>query len=255
MAYVVTFSLSCSFLAAVTLIPMLSARFLKYRPVSNGPAGRLAVVYSLRETFLRRSEEIYGRLLEKALRHRRQVVLTVLGLFLVSFVLVRFIGVELMPAADESEVRVNLEMAVGTRMEIVDQVTRTVEEIVRRQVPEMVSMLTRVGSGGEHTASLQITLVPKSERQRSSEDVANALRRPLGGLPGVTVRTRAGQGLFLLRMGAGQSDNVSVEIRGYDLKTGHQLAQQVERAIQQAPGITDTKISSQEGESGAGGAH
>ena len=118
-------------------------------------------------------------------------------LFVVSVVLVRLIGVELIPAADEGEVRIDLEMAVGTRLEIVDQATRAVEDIVRGEVPEMVSMLSRAGGGGwrsrgGHTAQVRVTLVPKGERSRSSEDVANQLRRSVGSIPGLTARTRAG---------------------------------------------------------------
>jgi HAE1 family hydrophobic/amphiphilic exporter-1 len=167
-------------------------------------------------------------------------------------VLVRFIGVELIPAADEGEVRIDLEMAVGTRMEIVDQATRVVEDMIRRDVPEMVSMLSRSGGGGwrgsgSHTAEVRITLVPKNERSRSSEQVANDLRRSLQGIPGLTVRTRAGQGLFLLRIGSSSSDRVSVEIRGYDLATAQELALKVNQVIQDVPGITDTRISREEG--------
>ncbi|MDZ7375405.1 MAG: efflux RND transporter permease subunit, partial [candidate division KSB1 bacterium] len=57
----------------------------------------------------------------------------------------------------------------------------------------------------------------------------------------------AGQGLFILRMGSSAGDNVSVEIRGYDLKTAHELAQRVEQVVKRVPGITDTKISREEG--------
>jgi HAE1 family hydrophobic/amphiphilic exporter-1 len=175
-------------------------------------------------------------------------------LFVISVFLVRFIGVELMPAADEGEVRVSLEMAVGTRLEIVDQATQTVERIVRQEVPELTSMLARVAggggfgsAGGGHTAEVRITLVPQKDRQRSSEQVANDLRKKLMGLPGVTIRTRAGQGLFILRMGSSQGDNVNIEIRGYDLKVAHELAQRVEQIVQKVRGITDTKISREEG--------
>ena len=93
-------------------------------------------------------------------------------------------------------------------------------------------MLCRVGGGGwrsrgGHTAQVRVALLPKNERSRSSEEIANTLRRLLQGIPGLTVRTRAGQGLFLLRMGSSSTDNVSVEIRGYDLKTAHELSLKV----------------------------
>jgi HAE1 family hydrophobic/amphiphilic exporter-1 len=116
----------------------------------------------------------------------------------------------------------------------------------------MVAMLTQVGGGGYqssggHTANLRVKLVPKKERKRSSERVANDLRRVLSRIPGVTIRTRQGQGNFLLRRVQGSSDNIRVEIRGYDLTKAQMLAQQVNAAVKKVPGITDTRISREEG--------
>jgi len=253
MAYVVSFSLLCSLIVALTLIPMLSSRFLHYRPADQETGGGwLQKIYAVSEGTFRRVEDQYGNLLQWALNHRKIVVAVTGILFVISIVLIRFIGVELMPAADEGEVRVELEMAVGTRMEVIDQAAQVVENIVRNEVPEMISMLSRIGGGGfrssgGHTARIQVTLAPKNQRNRSSEQIANDLRKSLQGIPGVTIRTRAGQGLFLLRMGSSTTDNVSVEIRGYDLKTAHELALKVEQVVQAVPGITDTKISREEG--------
>lgn len=254
MAYVVSFSLLCSLIVALTLIPMLASRFLRYQPMEHYQGESwLHRIYAVSEETFRQIEEQYKQILKWSLTHRRLVLLLTAGLFVVSVILIRFIGVELMPASDEGEVRVNLEMAVGTRLEIIDQAAQTVERIVQREVPEMTSMVARVAgggwgsAGGGHTAELRIALVAQKDRRRSSEQIANDLRRKLVGLPGVTIRTRAGQGLFILRMGSSAGDNISVEIRGYDLKVAHELAQRVEQIIKRVPGITDTKISREEG--------
>jgi HAE1 family hydrophobic/amphiphilic exporter-1 len=253
MAYVVSFALLCALIVALTLIPVLASRFLRLRASDNpGRDNRLHRVYSWSEESFRRLEQRYSRTLVWALGHRKTVLLGVSGIFVVSLVLIRFIGVELMPAADEGEVRVSLEMGVGTRLDVVDQTTRTVEEIVQREVPEATTVLSRVGGGGwrasgGHTAEISIDLVPRSERRRSSEQIANDLRRSLSGLAGVTIRTSAGRGLFVLRMGASSGNNVSVEMRGYDLETAQKLTQQVDAAVRTVPGITDTRISREEG--------
>lgn len=253
MAYVVSFSLLCSLLVAVTLIPMLTSRFLRYQPAThNKNESRLHRIYSRSEELLLLIEAQYARLLEWSLNHKKNIVFSFAGVFLISVFLVRFIGVELMPSADEGEVRVNLEMAVGTRLEVLDQAARTVEDIVEREVPEMETMYSQIGGGGfmsagNHTAEIRVNLVSRGERKRSSEDIANVLRKKVTGLPGVTARPRAGQGLFLLRMGTTSGNTVSIEIRGYDLEVAHQLARQVDERVQKIDGITDTKISREEG--------
>jgi HAE1 family hydrophobic/amphiphilic exporter-1 len=253
LAFVVAFSLLCSLVVALTLVPMLSARFLRFRGAKEGGSRRgLGRIYDASEAAFKAVERGYGRLLRRALDHRRTVVLSALALFIGSLLLLPTIGVDFMPAADEGEVRVDLEMAVGTRLEVMDQMTRSVEDIVRAQVPELQSILVSVGGGGwrasgGHTARIRATLVPQSERSRSSEEIANALRPVLSSLPGVTVRTRAGQGLWILRMGQGDGDNLSLEIRGYDLDTARELAQRVREAVAGIAGVSDARISREEG--------
>jgi len=239
---------------ALTLIPMLASRVLHFSVTSavTPRTGHLTRLYELSERGFKRLESAYGHLLQRALSHRRLVLVTMVVLFGLALISLRWIGVELMPATDEGEVRIDLELAVGTRLEIVEQAARMVETVVQQQVPEMVSLMARIAGfgfrgGGSHTAEIRIVLVPRKARQRSSEEIANTLRRALTGIPGVRIRTRAGQGLFILRMGASSGDNVSVEIRGYDLATATELARQVDALIRQVPGITDTKVSREEG--------
>ncbi len=142
-----------------------------------------------------------------------------------------------MPAADEGEVRVNLEMEVGSRLELVDGKAKYIEEIVRAAVPEAASMVASVGGSSwrgtsGNTADIRVALKPKSERQRSSEEIAMALRKKLANIPGMKIRTRAGQGLFLLRMGTGNADRLQIEVRGYDIDVAQRLALQVKKLIE-----------------------
>ncbi len=253
MAYVVSFSLLCSLIVALTLIPMLASRFLRFQSAQHyKDESRVHRIYASSEALFQRVQGQYSLLLAWALDHKKTILITAGALLVISILLIRLIGVELMPATDEGEVRISLEMAVGTRLEVVDQTTRTVEEIVKKNVPEAVSVLSYVGSGGwrargGHTAQVRITLVPRRERKRSSEQVANDLRSLLGTLPGVTCRTRAGQGLFILRMGASSESEINLEVRGYDLETAHLLAQRINEAVKAIPSVTDTRISREEG--------
>ena len=254
LAYVVTFSLLCSLVAAMTLVPMLAARFL--HPVSlEAGAGETLThrVFRVTGRFLAAAEEAYKRLLHAALRHRLWVVAGGFLLLAGSLAVVPLIGTELMPAADEGEVRVNVEMEVGTRLGVLDTAFEPIEAIVRREVPEAISIVTSLGGspwrgGGSYTGEMRIALKPQRERTRSSEEIANALRGKLSAIPGTTVRTRAGQGLFILRMVSGSSDKVEVDIRGYDLETADALARRVKEVVETVPGVTDAKASRESGQ-------
>jgi HAE1 family hydrophobic/amphiphilic exporter-1 len=70
LAYVVSFALLCSLVVALTLIPMLSSRFLHPRPAGQADAGGpLKRVYAASEKTLRTVERRYASLLKWALGH------------------------------------------------------------------------------------------------------------------------------------------------------------------------------------------
>jgi HAE1 family hydrophobic/amphiphilic exporter-1 len=242
LAYVVSFSLGCSLVVALSLVPMLAARLLP----QNTDRGRTPSKKENR--FFQRLEESYTGLLRFALNHRWLIIFLTLLVLAGSLSLSRFLGTELMPTTDEGEVRVYAEMEVGTRVEVVNELFEKIEAVVKREVPEIKNTVSYVGgtswrTSGSHTGQLRIALKPRAERTRSSEEISRVLRRSLSGIPGVTIRTRPGRGLFLLRMGTGHSERVEVEIRGHDLIKAEALSRRVQAVVDTVDGVTDTQIS------------
>ena len=84
--------------------------------------------------------------------------------------------------------------------------------------------------------------LPRSQRSRSSEEIATALRRHLQGIPGVVIRARAGGGFFFMR-GAGGQERVQVEVRGFDLEKSDALGQQVKKIVEGVRGVSDVRLS------------
>jgi HAE1 family hydrophobic/amphiphilic exporter-1 len=253
LSIVVSFSLLCSLAVALTVVPMLSARILPAAPTDDKFRhtfrGR---IFELSGRFFKALENGYKKLLHLALANRPFVVVIALLLLTASLMLIPYVGVELMPSTDEGEVRVEAEMQVGTRLGLLDEKFKVLEEIVRESVPEIKNVVTTVGGSrwhgsGGHTGQIRISLVPQSQRTRSSEQIADDLRVKLGSIPGIICRTRAGQGLFLLRLGTSGGDRVQVEIRGHDLEMADKLAAQVKDIVESVKGITDARISRESG--------
>jgi HAE1 family hydrophobic/amphiphilic exporter-1 len=249
LAYVVSFANLCGLFVALTMVPMLSSRLIRVAkpvdPQTRKPAERLVKFFL---DGFRRMEEGYRRLLHKALDHR-VIVLGITGLLLIgSLFLIRLVGTEFMPATDEGEVRVTVEMEVGTRLDVMNQKFLIVTGIVKREVPEMVSHEESFGGGGwrsgANSGNLTIKLKPRADRSRSSEEIAVDLRRKLANIPGVVIRTRAsgGQMMFGMRGGGGQ-ERLQVEIRGYDLSVSEALARRVKALVETVEGVTDTRMS------------
>jgi HAE1 family hydrophobic/amphiphilic exporter-1 len=255
LSYVVGFALACSLVVALTLVPMLTSRIpgpANNNVIDANPQNLRRKGYLLSGRFFKGLEGIYTDLLRFALNHRLVVIIGSLLLLIGSLRLIPYVGFEFMPAADEGEVRIYATAEVGTRLGILDETFKQIEAIVNKEVPETKNMETFIGSSGmhargSHTGQVRISLVPQAERLRSSEEISGILRRKLMDLPGVQTRTRAGQGLFIFRMGSQGGERIEVEVRGHDLETADILAEQVENAVQTVDGVTDTRVSRESG--------
>ena len=252
LAYVIMFSLFCSLLVALSLVPMLASRLLEAgtKETGRGWLGRLSARAG---DGLAALEDGYRGLLQLALRHRWLAVGGSAALLAASLLLVPYIGTEFLPPSDEGEVRVTGEMEVGTRLDLIDRQTRQLEQLVYAAVPETVSsVVTVVTSGTRGSAQAQgeirLSLTPAAERTRSNAQIAEDLRRRLdGSVPGMKIRTRAPQGQFLLERILAGEEGVTVEVRGFDLDTLALLAQRVADAIADVPGVTDVDVSREAG--------
>lgn len=254
LALVIIFALVCSLLVSLSLLPMLASRLLespeqvqrKRRAWIERLVGRSDVLFA-------RIESGYRTFLQSVLQHRVRTVLVAFSLLAASFLLLPFIGTEFLPPSDEGEVRVTGEMEIGTRLDMLDEQARKMERIVYDSVPEAVSSVISVGSSGWRPsdvskAQMRLALTPAAERERSNTDIARDLRRQLEGkIPGMTVRTRAPQGQFLLERILGGEEGLTIEIRGFDLETLDALAAQAGRSVEGVAGITDMEISERTG--------
>lgn len=260
LAAVVAFSLLCSLFVALTLVPVMASRLMKRHPEpSLKPDGRQlpraprhgAFFTSIGWVFAE-IEGAYRDILGAALNSRVLTLALLLTVGGATVLLMPRIGTELMPSADESEVRINLEMDVGTRILAIEDKMRIIEAIAAAEVPETRASVMNIGTSPYRpeagaTGELNLSLVPANQRTRSSAEVARDLRRSLADIPGGTVRTREGSGLFLLRVGSGGGEALSIEVRGFDLNILDQLASLVGQAIEDIPGITDVRLTREVG--------
>jgi HAE1 family hydrophobic/amphiphilic exporter-1 len=249
LAYVIIFSLICSLMVSLSLVPMLASRFLAPEGKAAGERGgwiqRLA---SAAEAFFNGLNSTYGDFLGWVLNHRTATILLAATALGGSLLLIPLIGSEFLPPSDEGEVRVTGEMTMGTRLDLVDRQTRQMEAIVQAAVPETVSSVVTVGAAGWRPdaaamGQINLALLPSAQRKRPNTEIANDLRRKLTGkIPGMEIRTRAPQGQFLLDRLLGGDEGLTVEIRGFDLDRLDALAKRVASVVTQVPGVTDVDV-------------
>lgn len=255
LSVVVIFSLAMSLFVAVTLVPVLCSKLLRLPVPADQRPGWAGRLFSWSERAMDALDEQYRRFLHVALEHRPTVLLVGAGLFVLALALLPRVGFELMPQTDEGEVNVDLELPVGTRIERTEAAIIRMEQLITQAVPESVMLVSNGGGGGfmggsTHRGSITVRLVPKTERTRSNEQIAQDLRRRLGNaLPGVAARARASGGNNMMNrmFTGGGSGRLALEIRGQDLDDARALAQRAKAMMEQTPGIADAQVGREEG--------
>jgi HAE1 family hydrophobic/amphiphilic exporter-1 len=254
MAMVVVFSLLCSLVVAVTLVPTLAARLLA-RParVDTGMLGRIA--QRLERGFVA-IESAYVRALRVVLHSRWLAIAASAVILLGAYRLMSSVQVELMPETDEGVVDLDFEMPVGTPVERTRDVVKELERRFHGVVkPEEISNIVSSAGpdnpyrpGGGHEGEVELTLVPVSQRDRGSPEIVAAMREAALGIPDIKVRIRQRTTNPLQRfMRGSQGERLVVELRGHDLDKSAALAKRVETVMKGVPGIADVRIGREEG--------
>ncbi|MCB9108443.1 MAG: efflux RND transporter permease subunit [Anaerolineales bacterium] len=176
-------------------------------------------------------------------------VLLAVGALAAGFYLVvgGFVGTEFFPQQDDGQIRISIEMPAGTNLETTDRAARQVENYVVNDVPEASGILTVVGTSGggggfggasrsANAATINLVLVDKEDRHRSTKQVVDDLRPLLQNIPEATVSVVLNSG-----PGGGGESPIQFQLSGSDPNTLIDLANQVEAVIRTVPGTADVK--------------
>ena len=255
LSVVVMFSLTMSLFVAVTVVPVLCSRLLKLPPPVEQRRGITGRLYTSSERFLNAMDERYSRVVHLALQHRPTVIGIGTAAVVAAILILPTIGFELMPQADEGEVRVTAELPVGTRIERGEEVAVRLETLAKEFVPETEDIISNAGGGGfmgggSNRVQMTLRLVTKDKRERSSEAIARDLNRQLPGIiPGVIIQTRASGGnqQFTRITGGGDASRLALEIRGDDLQVAQQVAQSAKAVMDKVPEVRNARVGRDDG--------
>jgi CzcA family heavy metal efflux pump len=248
-------ALFASFFVSRTVTPLLCYKALKGEKETDPNSKKIFDRISLwSKNMLDAIDSFYQNSLKSALRHRRIVVFGIVGFSVISFYLFKFIGTELFPETDESQLSVTVKMPVGTRIEETEKFVEKVEETIQKDVPEVNTIQSDIGvpnaksgslfgrNSGSHMANISVSLVPPDQRERSVFEIVNRLRPKLLAIPGGQVYISSGGFLkFLLNFGSAAP--IDVSILGYDFNASDELSKKVFDIVSSTQGATDVSIS------------
>jgi HAE1 family hydrophobic/amphiphilic exporter-1 len=250
LAAIVIVTLMASLFTAATFSPMLCSVWLRY-----DERKKRSRFYLTAERFFVWLENGYARMLTWSLRHRKRVIGVSLAVLAGSLSLGwRFLGTEFLPEEDTGDLRLNIHLAVGTRVEETDKVARFVEDIFSKSVPEARYSYVRSGQipgmgrafgnvSGTNIIQAGMKLTPKTARRRSVRQVGQDLRRQILSIPGV-LRTDITTGNPIGRLitgGGGKA--IQLEIIGHSFEDTNALAAKLKEETEKIPGAVDVSIS------------
>ena len=191
-AVVVALAIVVSAFVSLTLVPMLASRFLTDEAHKRPPG---ALVHSFERGF-DMVLALYTRLLDKALSHRKLVLLVALATFVATAWLMIIIPKGFFPEEDIGQIQVSTEAAEDTSFPAMVRLQERVAGIMRAD-PNVASVSSfNGGSGSQNSGRMFISLKPQSERQ-PMKTVVEGLRRKLRNVAGIAVFMRPIQNLQL----------------------------------------------------------
>jgi CzcA family heavy metal efflux pump len=226
-------SVLLSLIFALTLIPLLSQRFLSQERHRRSSA-----------SFIEPINRAYEKAVRWSLRYRWAVACaTVASVGLAVFLYTRT-DTGFLPEMDEGGFVLDNWTPPGTSLAETDRVDQLIGEQVR-QMPETAAFLRRTGAEmgpfatTQNTGEIVVKLKPRSQRKRSIYETMDDLRQKiLTRIPGVRVEF-----IQLLQDMIGDMEGnpkpVEVKIFGNNMPELEQLADEIGPKIQQIPGVVD----------------
>ena len=226
---------------SVTLTPMLCSRFLKKPRAHDDPQGG-SRLFKLSERAFQRALDAYDRTLQVVMRHRPATMAAFVGVLLATGVLFVIVPKGFVPDQDASQISVVTEAAQGTAYDKLVQYQDQIAEVIRRD-PNVSGLVSTIGGsaamtlGGPNLGQIIVTLKPRSERQKSVEQVIQALRPQLDGVVGMFAYL---QNPPTIRIGAQVSKSpYQYSMQSPDKAALYDAATRLRSALTELPGLQD----------------
>ena len=247
LGWIVSIIMIVSTSAALTLVPMMCSRMLKQNPRSHRWHTILFTPINKGLDALSRG---YGRLINWAVTHRKSVVFIALLIFVVTCATtLPNMKSGFLPAMDQGRLSISIELPVGTGEEITGQLANELSTKYRSEIPEIKMLNYNYGmadednafasmqNNGTHIISMNIDLGRKTERERSTQEIAEYIRRDLRNNT-IIKKYNVSEG-----GGMGGATSLKLEIYGYDFQNSDRIAFGLRDSLLNTPQFSQVLVS------------
>lgn len=239
-----------STVAALSLTPMLCSQLLKLEKKQTKSFQKF---YAPIERILNGFDNWYAHVLNKAVRHRMLVIISCIGLFLLSLLCANGISTEFFPTQDNARISVALELPIGSRKELAQNLAdRLTKQWQSKYKDEILVCNYTVGqadtdnawavmqNNGSHIISFNIRLSDPGDRKKTLEQVCDEMRQDLKSYPELS---KAQVILGGSNTGLTGQSTADFEIYGYDMSVTDSVAANLKRQLYQIKGVSEVNIS------------
>ena len=243
LAWTIIFSLTCSLLVAMCLVPVLTSKYLKIDKVDTNKKGEgklsefIYGINSAFNNFFARLDEKYSKGVAFVLHHRKISLLTLFILLILSLASIKIIGFIFMPDSAANTVEVDFTLPQGTKIDITDDTLHEFANMVSNELVGVKYTTMTVGgtsmiSAGSETnkGAITFTLYPPSERLPGYDNEKSAkakLRKYFNMFPDVDLVFAAGANR------ASSSSDINVTVKSDDLSLVREYAAMVEKMLKE----------------------
>ena len=239
-----------STVSALTLTPMLCSQLLR---LQRKQSKMFRIFFGPIEHTLDGLDNWYARMLNWAVRHRMVVLVGCVIFFILSMFCAKTIGTEFFPAQDNARIAVQLELPIGTRKEVAQEVSQKltnqwlqkykgVMKICNYTVGQADSDNTwaSMQDNGSHIISFNISLVDPADRDVTLETVCEEMREDLKAYPEFSKAQVIFGGS---NTGMSAQASADFEVYGYSMEETDSVAARLKRELLNVKGVSEVNIS------------
>jgi len=233
LGFTVIFAMIVSLFDALTMAPLLSAYFAGN--VHKSAPNRLIRSFN---SLQNRIEEGYAAAMQFALKFPWIIIVSALLLLVLSVLSLKFVKRTFMPPSDQGEFLVALTLPPGYSLEGTHDYTKRIQEKLFAY-PEVDKVASVIGTdeGIANVASLLVILVPAHQRERSTQDVKEDMRKMLGRFPEGNPSVNE-----LSKVGGGVQYPMNLFIQGDRLEDMEAYAKKVSAKLKTIKDLTDVDL-------------
>ena len=233
-----------SMFVSFTLDPMLSAHWAEKKKDPNKKPGRIKRFFNWISGKLDNLSHVYEKLLKLALRFRFITIVVAVASLFGALALSKLIGTEFVPVPDKGEIRIKFETPVDASLEYSQAKLQQVDKIVRQHpdVRATYGVINGVTDRGKNHVSLRVTVTPRTEREKSLNDLNNEFRQRLQSVGGITITSVASADETV----SGGQKPIMISIKGPDLNELQKISDRFMVEMAKIDGIVDLETSLKE---------